>query len=504
MEIFDNIALGLSIALSWHNLLYCFLGVFLGMLVGVLPGIGPLATISMLFPITFHLDPTTALVMLAGIYYGSAYGGSTAAILLNLPGQPSSAVVCLDGYPMAQQGRAGVALLLTTVASFIGGGVGIILMMLFSPFIVDAALEFQAPEYFSLMVLGLIAASTLAVGSAVKSIAMVVLGVILGTVGLDMYTATPRFDFGVIELYEGLDLAVIAMGLFGLTEIVTSVRSVDQAAISGRPVSFRSMIPTRDDVRRSKGATLRGTAVGSLFGILPGAGATISSFMAYAVERKFARNPSRFGKGAVEGVIAPEAANNAADQTAFIPTMTLGIPGSATMALIIGVMIIHGITPGPRLMIDKPDMFWGLVMSFWIGNVMLVLLNLPLIGIWIRVLRIPYDILYPAIMMFICVGAYSLNFSAFDVWMIVVFGGIGYFMRWLAFPAAPLILGFVLGPMMEENFRRAMQLSRGNFMTFFERPISATILVAAIAILVWTIWSAVSGRSRLSPALAED
>jgi TctA family transporter len=366
--------------------------------------------------------------------------------------------------------------------------------------IVDTALEFQAPEFFSLMVLGLVAASTLSAGSPVKSIAMVVLGVILGSIGLDMYTATPRFDFGVIELYEGLSLAVIAMGIFGLTEIVTSVRSIDQASISGRPVTFRSMVPTGDDLRRSWGATFRGTAIGAFFGILPGTGATISSFMAYAVEKRVARDPSRFGKGAIEGVIAPEAANNAGDQTAFIPTMTLGIPGSATMALIIGAMIVHGIQPGPRLMIDKPDMFWGLIMSFWIGNVMLVLLNLPLIGIWIRVLRIPYDLLYPAIMMFVCIGAYSLNYSTFDVWMIVLFGAIGYFMRWLDFPAAPLILGFVLGPMMEQNLRRAMQLSRGSFMTFFERPISATIMVAAIAILAWTIWSSIAGRSRSSLA----
>lgn len=503
-DLFANFLLGLNTALIPANIGYCFIGVFLGMLVGVLPGIGALAAISMLFPITFHLHPASALMMLAGIYYGTAYGGSTTSILLNVPGDSSSSVACLDGYPMSQQGRSGVALLLTTLASFFAASCGILIMMLFSPLIVNVALKFGDAEYFSLMLLGLVAASTISSGSAIKGIAMVVVGIAIGTTGMDMYTGVPRFTFDMMELWEGITIVAVATGLFGVTEVITSVRTVKPGQVDRKSVSFRSMIPTRDDLRRFPKAAIRGTAVGAFFGTLPGTGPTIASFMAYALEKRVAKDPSRFGRGAVEGVIAPEAANNAADQTAFIPTMTLGIPGSATMALILGVLIVHGINPGPRLMMEKPEIFWGLVMSFWVGNILLLILNIPLIGIWIRLLQVPYTILYPAIMMFVCIGVYSINNSAFDVWLVVGFGALGYAMRLLDFPPAPLILGFVLGHMMEEHFRRAMILSNGDFATFVDRPISGTILALTVALLGWGVWSALKARRGIVTVATEE
>jgi TctA family transporter len=488
-ELIGNIGIGLTAATTPANLFYCFAGVFIGMLIGVVPGIGSLAAISLLFPITFYLEPSGALIMLAGIYYGTAYGGSTAAILLNLPGTPSSAVACIDGYPMAKQGRGGIALLLTTTSSFIAGSIGIILMMLFSPAIVRFALGFGPAEYFSLMALGLIAASTMSHGSAIKGIAMVLLGIMFGVIGMDMYTGAQRFTFGVLELSEGISLVALAMGVFGVTEIIASVGTTYVGQV--HKVTLRSMIPTRDDVRRSIMPTLRGAGIGSFLGVLPGVGASTASFMSYAVEKRIARDPSRFGKGAVEGVCAPEAANNAADQTSFIPTVTLGIPGSPAMALLIGVLMVHGITPGPQLMTQHPEMFWGLVMSFWIGNVILVLLNIPLIGLWIRLLQVPYHLLYPAVLMFICIGVYSVNNSAFDVWIALMFGVVGYAMRLLGFPMPPLLLGFVLGPLMEENFRRAMILSAGRSETFFQRPVSGALLALSLLILVWAVWSAI-------------
>jgi len=494
MELLANLQLGLATALSPDNLFYCFIGVGLGMIVGVLPGIGALAAISMLFPITFHIQPGSALIMLAGIYYGTAYGSSIAAILLNVPGTASSAITCQDGYPMAQQGRAGVALFMSAVSSFIAGSIGIVLMILFSPLIVQAAREFNSPEYFALMVLGLIAASTVGSDSALKAIATVLLGIAFGTVGMDMYTGTLRFTFGVLDLMDGVSLVAFAVGLFGLSEVITSIRKVKPNEYF--EISWRSLLPTRADVRASIAPTLRGTGVGAFFGALPGTGATLASFMSYALERRVSRTPERFGKGAIEGVVAPEAANNAADQTAFIPTMTLGIPGSATMALILGVLIVHGISPGPRVISDHGDLFWGLVMSFWVGNVMLLILNIPLIGLWVRMLRIPYHLFYPAILMFIVMGVYAVDRSVFDVWAVLVFGLVGYGLKVLDFPVPPLLLGFVLGPLMEEHFRRSLLLSHGDLTTFATRPVSGTILVIAVLILVWPLLRALLRRAR--------
>jgi TctA family transporter len=490
MDIFSNIALGLGTALTFNNLLYCFIGVFLGTLVGVIPGIGHLAAMSMLFPLTFYLDPTTALIMLAGIWYGSSYGGSTASILLNIPGSPANAVTCLDGYPMARQGRGGVALLMTTVASFVGGSIGILLLMWFAPVIARYALSFGSAEYFSLMVLGLVAASTISEGSAIKGLAMVVLGIMFGTVGADIYTGTPRFSFGFLELTDAINLVALAMGIFGVAEIIASVRRVHVGDIDPESVKFKAMKPSREDFRRSWFPMLRGSSIGSFFGTLPGTGPSVAAFMAYAVEKKVAREPERFGKGAIEGIMAPESANNSADQTSFIPTLSLGIPGSPTMALMLGALMIHGIAPGPSLLNEQPSLFWGLVMSFWIGNLMLVVLNVPLIGIWVRMLTVPYHLLFPAILMFICIGTYTVNNSAFDVWLVAFFGLLGYMMRVFEWPAAPLLLGFVLGPLMEEHFRRAMLLSRGDFMTFVDRPISATVIAITVLILLWGFYSA--------------
>ncbi|POF32171.1 tripartite tricarboxylate transporter permease [Roseibium marinum] len=509
MEFLGNIGLGFSVALSLTNIFYCFLGALLGTLVGVIPGLGVLAAISMLFPLTFHLEPTTALIMLAGIWYGTTYGGSTASILLNLPGTPANAVTCLDGYPMAKQGRGGVALFMTTVASFFGASFGIILLTLFTPVIAEYALRFGSAEYFALMLMGLVAASTISEGSAIKGLAMVVLGIIIGLVGMDTQSATIRFSFGVLGLLEGVSLIALAMGIFGVAEIIMSVRRVKTADIDPETLKLSAIKPTRDDVRRSWFPMLRGASMGSFFGTLPGTGPSIAAFLSYAVEKRISKTPERFGKGAIEGIMAPEAANNAADQTAFIPTLSLGVPGSATMALMLGVLMIHGVAPGPNLISSQPELFWGLIMSFWVGNVILLLLNIPLIGVWVRMLTIPYHILFPSVLMFICIGAYTSGFSTLNIWMVTAFGTLGYLMRIFRFPGAPLLLGFVLGPLMEEHFRRAMVLSRGDFMTFFDRPISATIMALTGLVLIWSIWSSETVRKRRAPpegevALARD
>lgn len=488
-DLYNHILIGAGVAISPSNLMYCLLGVFLGQLLGALPGIGSLVAITLLFPITYHLEPTTALIMLAGIYYGSAYGGSTASILLNLPGTPSSAVACLDGYPLARQGRAGAALSLTTIGSFVGGSIGILLMMMFAPAIAEAALEFGPWEYVSLILMGLISASTVGSDSPLKGVAMVIVGIMAGLVGQDIGSGLPRFTFGESELLDGIGLVAIAIGLFGVAEVIATLRPGLFEGVNQFVVNLRSMIPTRDDLKRSWAPILRGSAVGSFFGILPGTGALIASYVSYAVERKVADDPSRFGKGAIEGLVAPETANNAADQTAFIPTMTLGIPGSATMAIMLGVLIMNGITPGPSVIAEKPELFWGLIMSFWVGNIVLVILNIPMIGIWTRVLTVPYRMLYPLVLAFVCMGIYSIEKSSFDIWIVFVAGAIGYFFRMLELPLAPLILGVVLGPMLEEHFRRSLVLSHGDFTMFLERPVSLALLIITALILASPLYS---------------
>lgn len=486
MDILSNLALGFQTALSWETLLFCFVGVSVGTFIGVLPGVGPMAAIAMLLPLTFHLSPVSALVMLAGIYYGAQYGGSTASILLNLPGTASSAVACLDGYPMTRAGRGGVALFLTTFASFLGSSFAIVVMAAFAPALAQVALSFGSAEYFSMMVLGLIAASTLSVGSPLKGVAMVALGLLLGMVGVDVESGRPRFVFGQLELYDGLNMVAVAMGLFGVAEILASLAARRDPANPGR-ITWRSLLPTRKDVHQSAMPIARGSLIGTGLGILPGAGASIASFMAYAAEKRLARDPSRFGKGAIEGVVAPEAGNNSAAQASFIPTLTLGIPGDAVMALMLGALMIHGISPGPMVVTNHPELFWGLVASFWIGNAMLVFLNLPLIGLWVRMLTIPYHILFPSILFFICVGVYSINNSSFDIFLVIFFGAMGYIMLVFGFPAAPLLLGLILGPMVEEHLRRALVLARGDPMTFIERPISATFLTAAVLLIILSL-----------------
>ncbi|MFG6599838.1 MULTISPECIES: tripartite tricarboxylate transporter permease [unclassified Sulfitobacter] len=491
MELLDNLMLGLATAATMQNLIYCFVGVFLGTFIGVLPGVGPLAAVAMLLPVSFYLPPETALVMLAGVYYGAEYGGSIASILLNIPGTPSASVTCLDGYPMAQQGRAGVALFATAMASMVGALFGVVVMVLLSPRLAEFALLFQPAEYFSVMVLGLVAASIVSSSGAVRGLMMVCLGILLGTIGVDVNSGETRFTGGIPQLRDGVSLVVVAMGLFGISEVMVSLRGATQsyagAGLAG------SMFPTLAEWGRSAMPALRGSAIGSFFGTLPGTGQTVASFVGYALEKRVNRNRDHFGKGAIEGVVVPEAANNAAAQTAFIPTLTLGIPGSTTMALMLGALMIHGITPGPRLIAEHPELFWGLVVSFVFGNIFLLVLNIPLIGIWVRLLRVPHYYLYPTVIVLICVGVYSISNSLMDVWATLVFGVIGYVLRLFRFEPAPLLIGFVLGPMMEEFFRRAMLLSRGDPAVFVTRPGSAALLAAAVILLAaslipWKRW----------------
>ena len=482
-EWFPNLTLGFATAVSPINLLYCFLGVFVGTLIGVLPGIGPLAAIAMLLPLTFNLPPVGALIMLAGIYYGAQYGGSTTAILVKLPGESASVVTCIDGYEMAKQGRAGPALAIAALGSFFAGTVGTVLIAVAGPPLAEMALKFGAPEYFSLMVMGLIASAVLAHGSLIKALAMIVLGLLFGIVGTDVNSGMSRFAFGVSGLTDGISFVVIAMGLFGFAEIVNNL----EAGGTKRDLLFQKIKHlwlTLDDFKRSWGPAMRGTAIGAFFGTLPGAGPTISAFSSYALEKKIARDPSRFGKGAIEGVAGPESANNAAAQCAFIPTLTLGIPGSGTMALMLGALTIQGIAPGPQVMTQRPELFWGLIASMWIGNGMLVLLNLPLIGIWVKLLTVPYRMLFPAIMVFMAIGVFSVNNQALDIYMTLMFGFLGYLFVKLKCEPAPLILAFVLGPLMEENLRRALLISRGDPTVFVTRPISAGFLIATVIFLV--------------------
>lgn len=486
ITIVDGLWLGLQTALQPEVLLYCFFGVFLGTLVGVLPGIGALATISLLLPITYHLPPIGAVVMLAGVFYGAQYGGSTASILLNLPGHAAAVVACLDGYPLAKQGKAGIALFITTIASFIGSLLGILALVLFSPFISELGLKFGPAEYFSMMVLGLIAASSISSGSPLKGLASMVLGLILGTVGTDVNSGITRFDFSIPELMDGISLVALAMGLFGISEIIISTSNSRSTSIQGK-VTLKSMLPSKAESKRAAFPILRGSGIGAFFGAIPGTGPAISSFMAYMVEKQVSSDQSRFGQGAIEGVAAPEAANNAAAQTGFVPTLSLGIPGDAVMALMLGALIIHGIQPGPMLITEQPELFWGLIASFGVGNLLLLVLNIPLIGVWISILRIPYHYLFPAIIVFIGLGAFSVNNNTFDILLVALIGSVGYLLSILRFEPAPLLLGFVLGPLMEENLRRTLLISRGDPMVFIQRPLSMTFLIIAFFVIVYSV-----------------
>jgi putative tricarboxylic transport membrane protein len=492
MELIDNLGLGFETALTFNNLFYCFLGVLLGTLIGVLPGIGPTATIAMLLPITFALSPVTSLIMLAGIYYGAQYGGSTTAILINLPGESSSAVTAIDGYQMARQGRAGPALAAAALGSFFAGSVATLVLATFAPLLADVALEFGPPEYFSLMVLGLISSVALAHGSVVKALGMIVLGLLLGLVGTDIYTGTPRFTLGFPELYDGLNFVAVAVGVFGIAEILRNLETEQDREVVVKRVT--NILPSMSDLKAMAGPILRGTVLGSALGILPGGGAILSSFAAYTVEKKLSKTPERFGRGAIEGVAGPESANNAGAQTSFIPMLTLGIPANPVMALMIGALIIQGITPGPNVATDEPALFWGVIVSMWIGNLMLVLLNLPLIGVWVRLLKIPYYVLFPAILAFSAIGVYSINSNAFDLFAVSVFGILGYVLVKLECEPAPLLLGFVLGPMLEEHLRRAMIISRGDPSIFVTRPLSGVLLVLAVAILVIVFMPAIAKK----------
>jgi putative tricarboxylic transport membrane protein len=492
MGLFHNLILGFDVALSLQNLWFCFIGCFLGTLIGVLPGIGPLATIAMLLPITFNVAPVSALIMLAGIYYGAQYGGSTTAILVNLPGETSAVVTCIDGYQMARQGRAGPALGIAALGSFFAGTVCTLLIALAGPPLAEIALKFGAPEYFSLMLMGLVTAAVLAHGDMIKSLAMVALGLLIGVVGTDVNSGMARFSFGIPELTDGIGFVVLAVGVFAMSEIISNLGEKEERQVFTKKV--KHLWPTWDDIKTSSGAIVRGTALGAFFGVLPGTGPSIASFSSYMVEKKLAKDPSRFGKGAIEGVAGPESANNADAQCKFIPTLTLGIPASATMALMLGALTIQGIAPGPQVMTQKPDLFWGLIASMWLGNLMLVVLNLPLIGLWVSLLKVPYRLLFPCIMAFSCIGIYSVNNSAFDIYMTAFFGVIGFIWVKLECPPAPFLLGFVLGPLMEENLRRALLISRGDPSVFVTRPISLGFVIATILILVIMLAPAVRAR----------
>ena len=482
MDLLANLALGFDTAFTLQNLLYCLIGCVLGTLIGVLPGLGPIATIAMLLPATYALPPIAALIMLAGIYYGSQYGGSTTAILLNIPGETSSVVTAIDGYQMARNGRAGVALFTAGMGSFFAGCVATLVLAAFAAPLSQLAFKFGPAEYFSLMVLGLIGAVVLASGSLIKAIGMIILGLLMGLIGTDVNSGVSRYAFDIPELSDGIGFVAVAMGVFGFAEIMGNLekKGEDEGFLN----KMTTMIPTKEDVKRMIPSILRGTAIGSILGILPGGGAALASFGAYSVEKKSSKYSHEFGKGAIEGVAGPESANNAAAQTSFIPLLTLGIPPNAVMALMVGAMTIHNIQPGPQVMTSNPALFWGLIASMWIGNVMLILLNLPLIGIWVKLLKIPYRFMYPAILVFCCIGVYTVNNAVFDVYITAAFGIIGYLFFKLGCEPPPLLLGFVLGPMMEENFRRALLLSRGDFTTFLTRPLSLGLLIAAALLVV--------------------
>jgi putative tricarboxylic transport membrane protein len=501
MDIFASLGMGFMTALEPMNILYCFIGVLLGTLVGVLPGIGPTATIAMLLPITFSLSPVGALIMLAGIYYGAQYGGSTTAILINLPGESSSAVTAIDGYQMARQGRAGPALATAALGSFFAGSVATLLLAFFAPPLARAALSFGPPEYFALIVLGLLVSIALAHGSILKALGMIVIGLLFGMVGQDIYTGTPRFTFGFRELFSGLNFVSVAVGVFGVAEILRNLESEKTREVMVKKVS--NLWLTRDDFRRIAAPVLRGTAIGSLLGILPGGGHILSSFASYSAEKRLSKRPEEFGHGAIEGVAGPESANNAAAQTSFIPLLTLGIPAHPVMALMVGAFILQGITPGPNVINDEPVLFWGIIASMWIGNLLLVVLNLPLIGLWVKMLTIPYRVLFPAIVIFACIGCYSINSNIFDVYGIMFFAVLGYVLIRVGCEPAPMLLGFVLGPLLEEHFRRAMIISRGDLGVFVTRPISAVLLGLALLVVILAMLPALR-RKRQQIFVEED
>ncbi|MFN3790178.1 tripartite tricarboxylate transporter permease [Massilia sp.] len=486
MEIFTNLGLGLETAFTLTNLFYCLIGVFVGTAVGVLPGLGPIATIAMLLPATFGLPPVSALIMLAGIYYGAQYGGSTTAILVNLPGESSSVVTALDGYKMARNGQAGKALATAAIGSFFAGTVATILLALFAPPLADLALKFGPAEYFSLMVLGLVASVVLASGSLLNAIGMVILGLLLGLIGTDVNSGAQRYTFDKPELADGINFVIVAMGMFGIGEIIRNLEHGEDRNVLMKKV--QGLMLSKDDFKRILAPVLRGTFLGSALGILPGGGAMLASFSAYSIEKKVSPNAKNFGKGAIEGVAAPEAANNAGAQTSFIPMLTLGIPSNPVMALMIGAMIIQGIQPGPAVMSEQPALFWGLIVSMWFGNLFLVVLNLPMIGLWVKMILVPYHRLYPAILMFCAIGVFSLNNNEFDIWLMALFGLFGYICAKLGAEPAPMLLGYIIGPMMEEYLRRALLLSHSDPMVFLRSPISATMLaMAAIALIIVTL-----------------
>ena len=492
MDLIGNLGLGLETALQLENIIYCFIGVALGTAIGVLPGIGPTATIALLLPLTFTLEPVSALIMIAGIYYGAQYGGSTTAILINLPGESSSAVTAIDGHEMALKGRAGTALATAALGSFFAGSVATVLVALFAPPLAELALEFGSPEYFSLVVLGLIASVALARGSVVKALAMIVLGLLLASVGQDFATGAPRFTFGTRELYGGISFVSLAVGLFGVAEILRNLESEKTRTVVVKAIE--NLWPSRADLRRMFGPILRGTALGSALGILPGGGHILASFGSYSLEKRLSKKPREFGHGAIEGVAGPESANNAAAQTSFIPLLTLGLPAHPVMALMVAAFIVLGIRPGPNVIEEQPALFWGLIASMWVGNLFLVLLNLPLIGLWVRMLRVPYRLLFPAIIAFACIGTFAIGLNAYDIFAIAFFGFVGYFLIKFGAEPAPLLLGFVLSPLLEQNLRRSLTISRGDPSIFIERPISAALLAIAVAALVVAVLPAIRRR----------
>lgn len=497
MEILHNLELGLLVASSGQNLMLCFVGVLLGTLVGVLPGIGPTASVAMLLPLTLFLPPTGAMIMLAGIYYGCQYGGSTTAILVNLPGEASTMITCIDGHQMARNGRAGAALTIAALGSFFAGTIATFLIAAASPPLALIATSFSAAEYFSLMVLGLMGAVVLAHGSVIKAIGMVCLGLLLGMIGTDVNSGAFRFTMGIPNLLEGINFGVVAMGLFGISEIMANLGT---RTATSQIQKVGSLYPSRQELRDSAAPVVRGTAIGSLLGLLPGSGALISSIASYAVEKGLSRHPERFGKGAVEGVAGPESANNAGAQTSFIPMLTLGIPSNPVMAMMIGALMMQGIVPGPLVMEQQPELFWGLIASMWIGNLMLLVINLPLIGLWVKLLSIPYRILFPAILVICAIGVYSLSGARFDIFMLVMFGALGYFAQKLGCELAPLVLGFILAPMLEENLRRALLLADGSATTFFVRPLSAFLLCLAAMVLLLSFVPSIRRSRRELPA----